>query len=60
MNNEGRMVYMRDLNLQGEIVSEQLYGAYIKYMMGGFETTEFMSSEDYEILNYFNYEEDDE
>lgn len=53
---EGRIVYIRHENIMGEIVSEQLYGAYVKYIMGGFEVTEYMSNEDYEVLDYFDEE----
>lgn len=54
MSNEGRTVYIESENVMGEIVSEQRYGALVKYIMGGFEITEFLTSEDYEILDYFD------
>ena len=60
MNNEGRAVYIPSENTMGEIVSEQLHGAHIKYVHGGFEITEFMTADDYEILDYFDFEEEDE
>lgn len=54
--NEGRIVYIPGENVMGEIVSEQLHGAYVKYIMGGFEVTEYMTDEDYEVLDYFDEE----
>lgn len=60
MNNEGRVVYIPDENIMGEIVSEQLHGALIKYHLGGFERTEYMTADDYEVLEYFEFEEGDE
>lgn len=51
--NEGRMVYIPYENVMGEIVSEQVHGAYIKYNLGGFERTEFMTADDFELLDYF-------
>lgn len=54
MSNKGRIVYIESENVMGEIVSEQLHGAYVKYIMGGFEVTEFLTSDDYEILDYFD------
>lgn len=54
----GRMVYIPDENIMGEIVTEELYGAHIKFYRGGFEITEYLSAEDYEHLAYF--EEDDD
>lgn len=55
--NEGRVVYIPDENVMGEIVSEQLHGALIKYYLGGFERTEYMTADDYEVLEYFEFEE---
>lgn len=55
-----RMVYIPDDNIMGEIVSEQVHGAYIKYTMGGFEHIELMSKDDYEEMTYFDYYEDEE
>lgn len=57
MNNEGRIVYIPSENIMGEIVSEQLYGAKVRYIMGGFQVEEFLSNEDYEVLDYFTEEE---
>lgn len=54
----GRMVYVIDENIMGEVVSEQVYGAYIKFYKGGFETIEYMTAEDYEYLE--DFEESDE
>lgn len=51
--NEGRMVYIPHENVMGEIVSEQVHGAYVKYNLGGFERTEFMTADDFELLDYF-------
>lgn len=56
MNNEGRVVYIPSENIMGEIVSEQLYGAKVRYIMGGFLVEEFLTSDDYEILDYFDEE----
>lgn len=58
--NEGRMVYIPSENVMGEIVSEQLYGAVVKYNLGGFEWSEYLTVDDYEVLDYFNFEEEDE
>lgn len=58
--NEGRAVYIPYENVMGEIVSEQLHGAMIKYYLGGFERIEFMTSDDYEVLEYFDYDEETE
>lgn len=60
MSDEGRVVFIPYENIMGEIVSEQLHGAYIKYYLGGFERIEFMTSEDYEVLDYFAYDEENE
>lgn len=57
--NEGRMVYIPSENTMGEIVSQQLHGALIKYNLGGFEYQEYLTADDYEILDYFNFEEDE-
>lgn len=59
MSDTGRMVYIPYENVMGEIISEQLHGAYVKYVLGGFERIEFMTSEDYELLEYFDYEENE-
>ena len=55
----GRIVYVSDLGVMGEVVAEQLYGAYVKYQMGGFEVTEFMTADDYEDFGFFEEDEDD-
>jgi hypothetical protein len=57
MMSDGRVVYIPDENVMGEIVSEQLEGAYIKYILGGFEVTEFLTKDDYEVLDYFDEED---
>jgi hypothetical protein len=49
-----RVVYIPHENGMGEIVSEQLHGAMIKYFLGGFEVTEYMTADDFEILDYFD------
>lgn len=54
-----RMVYIPLHNLMGEIVSEQWQGAMIRYYLGGFEVTEFMTADDYELMEYFDYEENE-
>lgn len=59
MSDEGRIVYIPHENVMGEIVSEQLHGAYIKYHLGGFDRIEFMTTDDYESMDYFEYEEDE-
>lgn len=53
-----RMVYIPSENVMGEIVSEQLHGAYVRYYMGGFEITEYMTADDYDLLDYFEYDEE--
>lgn len=55
-----RMVYIPSENIMGEIVNEQLHGAMIRYTLGGFEVTEYMSDEDYEIMDDFTYEYEDD
>jgi len=60
MSNEGRVVYIPFENVMGEIVSEQLHGAYIKYQLGGFERIEFMTADDFELLDYFSFDEEGE
>lgn len=59
-NNNGRIVYIPFHNIQGEIVSEHLHGAEVRYVLGGFSVQEFLTADDYEILDYFDFEEDDE
>lgn len=49
-----REVYIPELNLVGVIVSEQLHGAKIRYVLGGFEYEQFMTDEDY--MELFEYE----
>lgn len=51
-----RMVYIPHENIMGELVSEQLHGGMVKYYLGGFEVTEYMTADDYEVLEYFNEE----
>lgn len=51
---DGRMVYIPHENIMGEIVSEQMHGAMVKYFLGGFEVTEYLTADDYEILEYFD------
>lgn len=46
----GRMVYIPDENIMGEIVKEELHGAHVKYYKGGFEVTEYLTADDYEYL----------
>lgn len=55
-----RMVYIPSENIMGEVVNEQLHGAMIKYSLGGFEITEYMSDEDYEIMDDFIYQGEDD
>lgn len=57
--NEGRMVYIPSENVMGEVVSEQLHGALIKYNLGGFEYREYLTADDYEVLDYFSEEGDE-
>lgn len=54
----GRFVYVNEHNCMGEVVSEQLHGAYVRYIIGGFEVEEFLTKDDYEELDFFV--EDDE
>lgn len=56
MSNEGRVVYIPSENIMGEIVNEQLHGAKVRYIMGGFLVEEFLTADDYEILDYFDEE----
>ena len=55
-----RMVYIPSENIMGEIVSEQLHGAMVRYQLGGFEHTEYMSDEDYEEMDDFSYQIEDD
>lgn len=54
-----RQVLVLHENVMGEVVSEQLHGAYVKYFLGGFERVEYMTRDDYEELSYFDYEGDE-
>lgn len=54
-----RMVYIPSENVMGEIVTEQLHGAIVRYYLGGFEYQEFMTADDYEVLDYFDYDEEE-
>lgn len=47
-------------NQSAEIESEQLEGAYLVYEQGGFRIREFFVKDDYEVLQYFEYEGEDE
>lgn len=55
-----RIVYIPSENIMGEIVSQQLHGAMVKYSLGGFEHTEYMSDEDYEEMDDFEYYHDED
>jgi hypothetical protein len=52
-----RLVYIPSENVMGEVISEQLHGAVVRYYLGGFKFEEFMTDEDFEELDYFNYQE---
>jgi hypothetical protein len=55
-------IYIPFENIVGEIVSQQLHGSYVKYNRGGFEITEYLTADDYEILDdlFFEHDEEDE
>lgn len=46
----GDMVYIKDENIMGEVVSLMAYGAMVRYTIGGIVHEVFMSDEDYELF----------
>lgn len=59
MNDEGRFVYYPAENIMVEVVEQQLHQAKVRYTMGGFLVEEWLTDEDYEEMQYFEYEGDE-
>lgn len=49
-------VYIRDVGVRGEIMSQMAYGAIVRYAIGGIEHYELMSDEDYEDLDHMFFD----
>lgn len=52
-----RIAYIPHQNILAEIVSEQLHGALVRYTLGGFDVQEYLTDDDYEVLDYFEEDE---
>lgn len=46
-------------NVMGEILTENAHSAQIRYVLGGFEWTEWLAKDSYEEINLFDYEGDE-
>lgn len=44
------LAYIRDEHIVAEVVSLMAYGAIVRYTKGGFEYTEMLLSEDFDLM----------
>lgn len=58
MKNEGRFVYLPEENMMAEVISQQLHQAKVRYTWGGFQVESWVTDEDYEEIEQFDYEGD--
>jgi hypothetical protein len=51
-----RMVFIPGENVIGEVVTAGAHVSYVRYSVGGFESTEWMDNEDFEEIEWWDEE----